>query len=172
MTTPDNDIKSTGTEPTNRTLGLAKFASGHSRKFKWLIFALVELIIFIGVFALGLNIGFRKAGFTYSWASHYKSNFGAPQTAQLIPPPPSNGYFNPHGVFGQILSANGTTSVIIKDSDSNEKTILLSPGAVIRQDYQTILPQNLKAGEQIVVIGEPNDQGQIQAKFIRIIDQN
>jgi cytochrome c-type biogenesis protein CcmE len=49
---------------------------------------------------------------------------------------------------------------------------LLSPGAVIRQDYATIAPQNLKAGQQIVVIGEPNDQGQIQAKFIRIINQN
>lgn len=144
----------------------------HSKIFKWLVFTLAELILLIGAFALGTSVGFHKAGFSYSWATHYRGNFGGPTTGQFMPPPSGSNFFTPHGEYGEILSVNGTSSIIIKDSGGNENTILISPGATIRQDYQTLLPQNLKAGQDIVVIGQPNDQGQIEARFIRVLDQN
>ncbi|MDR3643311.1 MAG: hypothetical protein P4L74_06840 [Candidatus Doudnabacteria bacterium] len=154
------------------TGGLSSLASGHSRLFKFLALSLIELIVLIGVFALGINIGLHKARFTYAWINQYPKNFGGPQPAQFMPVPPGNVFFNSHGVSGQILSTNGTSSLIIKDSDNNEKTVLIGTGAVIRENFETIQPQSLKAGQEIVVIGEPNQQGQIQARFVRVIDNN
>jgi hypothetical protein len=144
----------------------------HSKTFKFLVVILAELILLLGAFSLGLQVGFHKADFTYSWISHYPKNFTGPGGAQLMPPPPDNGeFFNAHGLFGIILSNNGDKGLIIKDSDGNEKTILLGQGTTIRLNYQTIQQQNLKANQEIVIIGEPNGLGQIQARFVRILDQ-
>ena len=161
-----NSVSPDAVSPSSKEALASK--AGHSRTFKYLVFSLAELIILLGVFSLGLNVGFRKAGYTYSWVANYPGNFGAPATPAA---PQSGQFFNAHGVYGEILSNNGG-GLIIKDSDGNEKTVMLAPGATIRQNYQTIQLQNLKPSEEIVVIGEPNDQGQIQAKFIRILDQN
>lgn len=144
-----------------------QFNSGHPKSLKWLLAGLVELLLLIGVFSLGMNVGFHKANFTYSWVSHYPKNFNLP-----VGLPPAKDFFNPHGVFGQILTNNNGSSLIIKDSDGNEKTILVSPGVTIRQNYQNLQPDNLKDNEQIIIIGDPNSQGQIQARFIRVLGQS
>lgn len=144
--------------------------AGHSKTFKWLAFILAELIVVIGVFALGLNVGLRKAKFTYSWINNYPSNFLGAGRNPVIPPPPDNqNFLNAHGVLGTVLSAS-KTGLVIKDQDGEEKTIVLMPNTTIRENYQTESAGDLKTNQQIIIIGSPTDDGQIQANFIRILN--
>lgn len=140
----------------------------HSKIFKFTIAFLAELIFLIGAFSLGMNVGFHKAGFTYSWNQNYPNNFGGPKI--LAMPPPNSAFFNPHGLDGTILSVDKNT-LVIKDGDNNEKTVIIPPQTSIRQNFQNLQPADLKTGEEIVIIGEPNPQGQINAKFIRVLNQ-
>ncbi len=139
----------------------------HSKTFKFIIVFLAELILLVGVFSLGVNVGIKKAGFTYAWSQNYFNNFGG--RSPLVPPPPSGQFFNAHGLDGTILTLDKNT-VIIKDEDNNEKTLVISPQTTIRQNFQNIQAGNLKIGEEIIVIGEPNPQGQIDAKLIRVLN--
>jgi hypothetical protein len=122
------------------------------------------------VFALGMNVGFRKAHFTDEWIKNYPANFGSQAGAYPMAIPPEGRLFNNHGVIGTILSTDGKT-VIIKAADNNENTVILGFTTVIRQDLADLSAKDLKANQQIVVIGSPNEQGQIDAKFIRILNK-
>lgn len=141
--------------------------TSHSKFFKITAVILAELILLIGAFSVGTKVGFRKAVFTYSWSQNYPNNFGG---SKMMPPPPNGQFFNPHGMDGTILSADKNT-LVIKDGDNNEKTVIISAQTAIRQNFQSLGPTDLKTGEEIVVIGEPNPQGQIEAKLIRVLEQ-
>ncbi len=143
--------------------------STYSNTLKWVAAILAELIILIGVFALGMNVGFRKAHFTDEWIKNYPANFGSQAGAYPLPLPPPDRLFNNHGVLGTILNTDGKT-IIIKAADNNENTVILEPATVIRQDFTDLTAKDLKANQQIIVIGAPNEQGQIDAKFIRILN--
>ncbi len=140
----------------------------HSRIFKFVVVFLVELILLVGVFSLGIKIGFKKANFTSAWTQNYINNFGERRT--LIQPPPSGAFFNPHDLDGTVLSIDKNT-LVIKDEDNTEKIVLISPSTVIRLNFQNLQPADIKTGEETVVIGEPNPQGQIEAKLIRVLEQ-
>lgn len=131
------------------------------------IASLGGLILLVGTFAAGLNIGRREARFSESWGRYYPQNFG------YVMPPPESGrmmMFNAHGVFGTILSIDKNT-LTIKGTDNTEKTVLISSGTTIRQNTQDLKTMDLKVNQQIVVIGTPNEQGQINAELIRILNQ-
>jgi hypothetical protein len=139
----------------------------HSQTFKIIVAVLLEMILLTGAFWLGITVGVHKAGFGYSWSQNYNNNFGG--SRMPVQPPP--GAFNPHGLDGTILSV-GKNGLVIKDEDSNEQPVLISPQTVIRQNLKNLQPADLKTGQEIVIIGEPNLQGQINAKLIRILGQN
>jgi hypothetical protein len=46
---------------------------------------------------------------------------------------------------------------------------MVSSGTVIRNGGSDVLLGSVAVGDQVAVIGEPNDQGQIDARFIRIL---
>ncbi len=139
----------------------------HSRLFKWIVGTLLELIIVLGVFALGVQVGFHKAGFTYSWINNYPNNFGGSRPPVKLPS--SSEFLNAHGLFGTILST-GQNTLIVKDDDNNEKTVVVPANAVLRENFQDIHSSDLKTGQQIIVIGSPDNQGRIDAKFIRVLN--
>lgn len=161
-TNKTGDDNSKDTDP-----GISFQNTPHSKAFKIIVVILTELILLIGAFSLGINVGFKKAFFTYSWNQNYPNNFGG----RAILAPPSNAqFFNAHSLDGIILSLD-QSNLVIKDEDSNEKTIIITPQTVIRQNFQTLLAKDLKTGEEIVIIGEANAQGQIDAKLIRVLSK-
>lgn len=152
--------KPTNSAPTHNHWGF------HHSAVKWLAIILAELILLIAVFSFGMHIGLRRAQFTYSWIGNYPRNIiGMPGR------PPQSGmrFFSANGLTGTILTINNST-LTIKDSDNTEKTVILSATTIIRQNFQDLKPADLKANQQIVVLGEPNPQGQIEAKFIRVLN--
>ncbi len=150
-----------------------------SKKIKITLLALGALMILLFVFQAGMIVGFRKADFSFKWGENYHRNFGGPPGGFL------GGFIKDdflgrdfmagHGVFGQIIKIDASTdseqiaSLVIKGSDNVEKIVLVKKDTAINRFQEKIKVADLKIDDQIVVIGDPNDSGQIEAKLIRIM---
>jgi hypothetical protein len=131
------------------------------------IVAIGSAAVIIFSFGVGVYVGQERAKFSFGWAESYHRNFGGPMmgTSGNFP---AKEYINAHGIYGTILSVNGTI-IIIKGQDAVEKTVLISEKTTVRNSDTLLKAADLKAGDLIVVIGSPDDQGRVKADFIRII---
>ena len=138
-----------------------------SKLFKAIIAGIVLLVIFLFGFRIGVFVGFRKAEFASNWGENYHKNFAGPR----------EGFFNEfvgknsidaNGAFGQIIRIDGQT-LIIKEADDVEKVILIGNDTAIRRFQDNLELTDLKVDDMVVIIGNPNNQGQIEAKLIRIM---
>jgi len=146
----------------------------HSKGFKNTVIFLLIFIVLAVTFGLGTMVGYRKANFSYQWGENYHKNFGGPRSGFMGRNIPGVGimgedFISPHGLTGSIIKVEGN-NVIVKGSDNVEKIILLSDKTVIRNGRQDIKASDLKVGDLIVTIGDPNSSGQIEAKLIRIFN--
>lgn len=154
-------------EPANHHKHRHFFAN---RFFKWTVFILVELIIVISVFSLGINVGRHEERFAKQWVQNYPRNFGGPKifTVQVGTPEP---FMQPHGLFGTVLSkATDNKSLVLKGQDNVEKTVLMEPDTTIQKGITTIKTSDLKAKDSVVIIGEPTEKGEIEARLIRVLN--
>ena len=74
-----------------------------------------------------------------------------------------------HGTVGKVVKIDGDT-IVMQGQDNVEKTVIVSAGTLIRMNEKTLGVSDLKPDERIVVLGNPNPQGQIEAKFIRVFN--
>jgi hypothetical protein len=138
--------------------------------FKWTVFVLVELIIVIFIFSLGIKVGRHEERFTQNWIQNYPRNFGGPQTFNVAFGTPGP-FVQPHGLFGTVLSkAVDGKSLVIKGQDNVEKTVEIDSNTTIQKGFSTIKFSELKAKDSVIVIGDPTEQGEIDAKFIRVLN--
>jgi hypothetical protein len=143
-----------------------------SKKFKkWLTIA-VAIIILIVVFGAGVFVGLEKAKFSYRWSDNYFRNFAGPDpgfgTSGKFDSPFDRQYFNAHGLAGQIIKIDNKT-ITIKSADNNEKNVLVDDTTVIRKNQNNLTISDLKINDNIVVIGSPDNLGQITARLIRVV---
>jgi len=142
---------------------------------KWIIVGLVILVIVFLIFGAGIWVGERKAGFSYRWAEQYHRNFAGPQEGFMgdWKSFPQGEFIETYGTFGQIIKIDASTSseqtLVIKGKDNVEKIVLIKEDTVIRNLRDTVKIDSLKVDDYIIVIGEPNEAGQTDAKFIRIV---
>ncbi|MFH1909790.1 MAG: hypothetical protein ABIJ72_01170 [bacterium] len=138
---------------------------------KWVIIGLAGFVILILVFGAGMKVGTLKARYSYRWAENYNRNFAGPRDGFFSDWRnfPRGEFINAHGVFGSIIKIDGNT-IITKGKDDVEKPVLVSESTLIQKGRETIKLSDLKPDENIVIIGSPNDQGQIEAKLIRVFD--
>lgn len=142
-----------------------------SKTAMMIIVILFALAILIGVFSLGVAVGYGKASFSYAWGENYHKNFGGPRGGffqdfgnDLM----GRDFIGAHGTFGPIINISDS-ELVIRGRDNVEKIIVVNSNTDIRRFQDPIQLKNLKLDELIVVIGEPNDQGQIKAKFVRVM---
>lgn len=112
------------------------------------------IIVALSILFIGISIGARRARFAGDFRNNFERNIKGPTSI--------------HGAVGQILSVN-LPQIIITGPDNLEKTVLLATSTVVRQFQQNIQNSVLKVGDLITVIGDPNANGQIEAKFIRVM---
>ena len=136
---------------------------------KWVIAAIVEIIIVLLVYNLGVRVGYSKAMFSFNWRANYHRVFGGPRGGWLQPPPPGPGFMDAHGTVGKVVKIDGDT-IVMQGQDNVEKTVVTSTSTLIRMNEKTLNVSDLKPDERIVVLGNPNPQGQIEAKFIRVFN--
>ncbi len=138
---------------------------------KWIIIGLIGFVVLILVFGAGVKVGTIKAKHSYRWAENYHRNFGGPRGGFFgdLKNFPQDEFTNAHGVFGSIIKIEGNT-IIAKAKDDVEKTVLVSDDTIIQKGRERVKLADLKADEEIVIIGSPNDQGQIEARIIRVFE--
>lgn len=133
-------------------------------------------IILISVFGLGVFVGETKARFAFRWFENYHKNFAGPREGfvndwQKLPFPPGD-ILEAHGTFGKIIKINGT-DFVIEGKNEVERIIKIDENTVIRSfknmDFSLKL-SDLKVGDYAVIIGSANEEGQIEAQFIRILN--
>lgn len=155
-----------------------------SKIFKAALIAIGITALLLLSFKAGEFVGYKKARFSYRWAENYHQNFGGPRDGFMRGPigkfmpehmesfmrdVAGKDYMNAHGITGAILKIDGDT-MIIQGQDDIEKTVLISDNTIIKKHRETIAFGDLKVNDTIVIIGSPNDQGQIESKLIRIFN--
>jgi len=138
-----------------------------SKVFKTVVLSIAVLIILAFVFGLGVFVGTKKADFSFRWADEYHRNFGGPQGG-FFGDFMGNEFTNGNGIYGQIITINGQI-LTIKGRDNVEKNILVSDKTTIIYQRKNIKLSDLKINNNVVVIGEPDNSGQIQAELIRVM---
>ncbi len=145
-----------------------------SKKFHIITWGLAGLIVLLFVFGFGIFVGYKKASFSYRWGKNYYRNFAGPRTGffrDFDRDLEGTDFINSNGIFGLIIKIDlpGQT-LIVKGSDNVEKTVLVSDKTTIIDRRESIRSSDLKTDERVVIIGVPNEQGQIEAKFIRVFN--
>lgn len=138
-----------------------------SKVFSGFIGGVAGLLLILVVFKAGEVVGSRKADFSCRWGGNYHRNFGGPEGGFFMGFDDRN-FIDANGTFGQIIKIDGL-NYVIKGRDDMEKVILINDGTIIKRLRDTIKTSDLKVDDYIVVIGEPNDVGQIEAKFVRLM---
>ncbi|MDO8676336.1 MAG: hypothetical protein Q7K16_01655 [Candidatus Azambacteria bacterium] len=135
--------------------------------FNRLLMAIAAVVVLAFVFAAGVFVGHEKERFSRSWEKNYYGNIMGPGRRGLM------GFwgrpnFNAHSGLGQIIKIDENT-ITVKDQGNAEKTILINERTAIIKDFQSIKISGLKIDDRIIVIGRPNEQGQIEARLIRVV---
>ncbi|MDO8668599.1 MAG: hypothetical protein Q7K35_05980 [bacterium] len=137
--------------------------------FNKLLIILSAAVVLIFVFTLGVFVGHEKARFSGAWGENYYRNIMGPGRA--------GGFgmmdfdrrgFNGRSGLGQIIKIEGN-EMIIKDQANIEKAVLITERTAIVKDSQNIKITDLKIDDKVIIIGRPNNQGQIEPKLIRVL---
>ncbi len=121
------------------------------------------LILALLIFHAGIVVGSRHDLF-----GRHDMNHGFSFPFLLGDFMPSYGFIqNNHGSVGTIIAVT-PTMLSIKTRAGTNRTILISTSTVIRGDNDVGIT-SLAAGDQIVVLGEPDSQDRLDAHFIHIL---
>jgi len=140
-----------------------------SLTFRRVLIGIGVLVVLLLVFQAGMFVGFHKASFSYGWGENYHRNFAGPQGG-FVDDFMGRDFIDAHGVFGAVIKVDAdTSSIVINGRDNVERIILLNDDTSIKRFRDNIKIKDLEVGSPIVVIGDPNDAGQIEAKLIRVM---
>jgi hypothetical protein len=135
-----------------------------SQKAKAVLIILAAIVILLLAFGFGIAVGYRRAIFASRYGENYSRNFeGDPFGAVMGGPPP----MNTHGVAGVVIDVS-TSTISVKDMHGNEQSVAVPSDTSIREMDDMIVLSDIQPGDSVTVIGEPNDEGQVEARFIRV----
>jgi len=141
------------------------------KNLKWIIAGIALFIIIVLTFTMGVLVGQERAQFSFRWAENYHRVFGGPPRG-LLGNLPARSFINGHGLFGSVVSID-KSDIIVKDHDDEaEKDVVYSSQTSVVSPHGTVQVSDIKIGDIVVVIGSPDDQGRINATFIRILPPN
>jgi hypothetical protein len=133
---------------------------------RWTLGILAFLFVFLFGFGLGVTVGYQRAAFSSNWGKNYAHNFSvAIPTGAMMPRGPMP--FNMHGTAGMVIDI-ANAELTVQDDDNNEQSVVVASDTIIRKIDQTIPFSAIAVGDHLVVIGTPNPEGQVEARFIRI----
>ncbi|KKR07501.1 MAG: hypothetical protein UT32_C0010G0018 [Parcubacteria group bacterium GW2011_GWC2_39_14] len=139
-----------------------------NKVFQVAIASLCVLLVFLLGLSVGLSVGKHERGFANDWSDNYHKNFAGPRGGFMQEMMKDQEIINANGVFGQIIKIEGNDLVVKGDKDI-EKLIVVGAKTIINRGRETVTQADLKVTDNIVVIGEPNAEGKIEAKLIRVM---
>ena len=78
---------------------------------------------------------------------------------------------NGHGLAGTIISITDN-NMVIKDKDGKENSVSVTDQTVIKSRRDDLKVSDLKQNDQVVMIGNPGDNGVVNATLIRVFVNN
>ena len=142
-----------------------------SKKIRAVLWILGGLILLFTAFGMGITVGYDRAGFASGFdRNYYRMFFGGPPGYAFTAPAGSMPASMPmaiHGVVGTVIDI-GTSTISVENQNSAERSVVVPSGTDIRTSGGGIAIGDIAIGDTIAVIGAPNDQGQIVARFIRV----
>jgi len=136
--------------------------------FHKIIVALGILFVILVIFGAGVIVGYEKGEFSERWDKNYPeimSGQRAPMYTNMIR---DNSTPVAHGAFGQVI-ANNFPSIVLKGPQEIEKVVIISSTTIIRYMHQNASSSDIKEGVWVTALGIPDEKGQINASFIRIM---
>src|SRR3989344_7280385 len=138
----------------------------------WIIIGFGSFVVVVLIFGVGVKVGEVKARYSYRWAENYHKNFAGPRGGFLDGDwmkVSSGEFIDAHGSFGEIIELKDN-GFVVTGRGNVEKVILITPKTVIKNGMAT-MQGGLKVGDRVVIIGTPNNEGQIEAKLIRVFGE-
>lgn len=150
-----------------------------SKKFKIAALAVALVLVILAGFAGGVAVGLKKARFSYRWGENYERNFIGPRmekgqpgfTRGMMRNFEGRDFRNPHGLSGTIISISDN-NLVVKDKDNKENTVAVTEKTIIKSGRDDIKISDLKNDEQVVIMGQPGDNGVVNADLIRVFGTN
>lgn len=130
---------------------------------KNVLWTLGIVIAFLLVFAIGAAVGYRRALFVSRFGENYYHNFYG--MGNMGPMGPMS--ISMHGVAGEVIDVE-SSSLSVQDPSGNERSVVVLPTTIIREGDGAIMLDAVEIGNGVTVIGGPNDEGQVEASFIRV----
>jgi len=141
-----------------------------SKYFKPTLYIIGGLAVLLLVFQAGMFVGFRKASFSFGWGENYYRNFGGPRQG-FFRDVRGDDLISGHGIAGTIIKID-SKSIIMKDGAGVERIVNTNDQTDIRNGRDQVILKDLRADDRIVVLGNPEQDGSITAKMIRIFNSN
>ena len=131
------------------------------------LFILGALLVILIVFQAGLFVGYRQGAFSSNWDNSLGRDIRDPHS--FFAPFIRDGEDAiPHGSAGEIISVK-LPLIMLKSVNGTEQIVVLSPTTTIRSLRDAASTSELSIGKNVIVIGEPGNDGEIEASFVRII---
>lgn len=138
------------------------------------------VFIFLVGFGVGMKVGFHKALFSTQWGERYEKNFldrpekGMHQDGmrgsfreKFEDMRIGKGMRSGHGIAGDVVSI-ADTSLVIKNPDNQENTIQTNDQTTITKGREVATFKDITVGSRVIVLGKPQDDGVVLARFIRV----
>lgn len=139
-----------------------------SKKFKSIIQIIGIVLISVVIFGAGMEVGQRRALFSYRFDDNYNRNFAGPHSVFSPMMGDQDNIFSSHGAVGEIISL-GLPNIVIKGPSEVEKSAIIDNQTIIRQMSGVATTSDLVVGKSVVIIGDPDETGIIHASLIRIM---
>lgn len=154
-----------------------------SKYFKISAITVGVFIVAFASFVAGIAVGIHKAKFSYAWGENYERNFvgggrgmmggnpgGITDRFGLSGKFDGRDFRNGHGIAGRVLSISDT-SLIINNRENKENTVVVGDKTIINRNGETIKLSDIVKDDNVVVVGNPGDNGTVHADFIRVFKQ-
>lgn len=141
-----------------------------SKTFRVVLYTIGTLAVLLLIFHAGMMAGFRRASFIHNWGNNYETNFGSPRMGPRMMGGNGDGFYSPnsHGSIGKIIKIELPNIVVLDEKENTEKVIIINDKTEVRKIRDSITADSLKVDDRIVVMGVPNQSGQIEARLIRL----
>ena len=142
-----------------------------SKVLRGVLYGIGTMLALLVVFSAGVSVGTRRASYGLAWQKNYDRNFGmgiGRESGKML-------FLNErlpgaHGAVGPIIRKE-LPEIIVSDKDAIEKTVLVGENTAIHRMRESIKADDLSVDDFVVVIGSPNETGQIEAKLIRVMPE-
>lgn len=142
-----------------------------SKTFQKVIVSLAMFLLLILVFSAGVRVGHRRTLFAYRFNEQHFGPFGGPPGFPGEGPFPElrgKRFLISRGAFGTIADIDSSSSVLLVASSEGEKTVSVASDTLIVAGRHPAVFSDLRVADRVVVIGRPDEDGNIRAKIIRI----